>query len=255
MTDLLLICFTLALLFIIHLIRLLMAVRIPSNIKFKAVNLSQPPEIMADLFTQTDSELASLGFERSGWASLQTSPPLPGFLPPKLCDALITLIDANRRPSRIADANDDRYFRTSETCDLMAWEPAVRELEQLLFETNHIDPAHGEPVQGQRYEVGQEFKAHTDYFEPHGQDYQEFCAVSGQRTWTFMVYLNDVEAGGATRFKVVNKTFQPQRGRLLCWNNRLPDGSGNAATLHHAMKVRRGLKYVITKWYRERPWG
>jgi len=21
------------------------------------------------------------------------------------------------------------------------------------------------------------------------------------------------------------------------------------------MKVRKGLKYVITKWYRERPWG
>jgi len=70
-----------------------------------------------------------------------------------------------------------------------------------------------------------------------------------------MVYLNTVEAGGATRFKVANKLFQPEQGRLVCWNNRRPDGSGNAATLHHAMKVRKGLKYVITKWYRERPWG
>jgi prolyl 4-hydroxylase len=42
---------------------------------------------------------------------------------------------------------------------------------------------------------------------------------------------------------------------LVGWNNRRPDGSLNPATLHHAMKVRKGLKYVITKWYRERPWG
>jgi len=29
----------------------------------------------------------------------------------------------------------------------------------------------------------------------------------------------------------------------------------NPATLHHGMKVRKGSKYVITQWYRERPWG
>ena len=31
--------------------------------------------------------------------------------------------------------------------------------------------------------------------------------------------------------------------------------SVNPATLHHGMKVRKGTKYVITQWYRERPWG
>jgi len=180
---------------------------------------------------------------------------LPEFLPPDLCEGLMRLIDANRRPSTIADPNGDDYFRTSETCDLAAHEPEVLELERRLFELNGIDPAHGEPIQGQRYEIGQEFKAHTDYFEPNGADYERFCAVAGQRTWTFMVYLNTVDAGGATRFKVIDKMFQPEQGRLVAWNNRRPDGSGNAATLHHAMKVRKGLKYVITKWYRERPWG
>jgi prolyl 4-hydroxylase len=179
---------------------------------------------------------------------------LPHFLPAELCGELMRLIDINRRPSTIADANSDVYFRTSETCDLAPGEPAVQELERRLFEVGRIDPAHGEPIQGQRYEIGQEFKAHTDFFQPEGRDYQRFCSISGQRTWTFMVYLNDVEAGGATRFKVVGKTFQPEQGRLLCWNNRRSDGSGNTATLHHAMKVRKGLKYVITKWYREKPW-
>ena len=179
----------------------------------------------------------------------------PGFLPPDLCAGLMRLIDANRRPSTIADANGDNYFRTSETCDLDPAEPEVARLEELLFALNSISPRHGEPVKGQRYEVGQEFKAHTDYFEPNGPDYERYCAVAGQRTWTFMVYLNTVEAGGATRFKVINKMFQPEQGRIVIWNNRRPDGTGNAATLHHAMKVRKGLKYVITKWYRERPWS
>ena len=180
---------------------------------------------------------------------------LPGFLPDALCGQLIDLIDAGRRPSTIADPNGDDYFRTSETCDLEAEEPAVQDLEARLFALNGIPTEYGEPVQGQRYEVGQEFKAHTDYFEPGGQDFVKYCSVAGQRTWTFMIYLNEVEAGGATRFKVVDKLFRPETGKLVCWNNHRPDGSLNAATLHHGMKVRKGVKYVITKWYRERPWG
>ena len=178
-----------------------------------------------------------------------------GFLSAEECNALISLIEDQRRPSTLANHNGDEAFRTSETCDLDHDRPVVAELDRKLAEISGIDPIHGERLQGQRYEVGQEFKAHTDCFEPDHADYQTYCAVSGQRTWTFMIYLNDVEAGGATRFKVIDKVVQPERGKLIAWNNRRPDGSLNAATLHHAMKVRKGLKYVITRWYRERPWG
>ncbi len=178
-----------------------------------------------------------------------------GFLTPEHCGQLIELIDAGRRPSEIADPNGDDYFRTSETCDLPGDAAPVRELEQLLEPFTGIDPKFGEPVQGQRYAVGQEFKQHTDYFEPGGEDFTKFCSVAGQRTWTFMIYLNEVEAGGGTRFKVIGKTFHPEVGKLLGWNNHRADGSLNPATLHHGMKVRKGVKYVITKWYREKVWG
>ncbi len=177
------------------------------------------------------------------------------FLAADLCAELITLIDRDRRPSTIADDNGDQYFRTSETCDLPPQAPAVQQVETLLTQLSRIDPAHGEPLQGQRYAVGQEFKAHTDYFTPGGPDWERYCSVSGQRTWTFMIYLNAPEAGGATRFKAIGKTFQPEAGKLLCWNNCREDGRENPNTLHHGMKVRKGVKYVITKWYRERPWG
>jgi prolyl 4-hydroxylase len=179
---------------------------------------------------------------------------LRDFAPPALCADLIALIDRDRRPSTIADDNGDPLFRTSETCDLSADLPPVKEIEAMITQLSGIDPAYGEPLQGQRYDVGQEFKAHTDYFAPDGRDYQQFCTLSGQRTWTFMIYLNDVAAGGATRFKLLDKTFQPEAGKLLCWNNRLPDCGVNHATLHHGMKVRKGVKYVITKWYREHEW-
>ena len=178
-----------------------------------------------------------------------------GFIGPVLCDALIERIDAVRRPSTIADPNGDSAFRTSETGDLSADDPVVQAVEARLAAFTGLDPAHGEPLQGQRYAVGQEFKGHTDYFEPQGADFDRYCSVAGNRTWTVMVYLNTPEAGGATRFKAADKIIQPETGKLVAWNNRRPDGSLNPATLHQGMKVREGVKYVITKRYRERVWA
>lgn len=178
-----------------------------------------------------------------------------GFLDEAECAGLVKRIEADRRPSTIADANGDGYFRTSETCDLDNADPFVAAIDAKIATYAGIDPIYGEPIQGQRYAAGQEFKAHTDYFEPRGADYARFCSVAGNRTWTLMVYLNTPDAGGATRFTKVGKTIQPETGKLLAWNNRLADGGGyNVATMHHGMKVRSGMKYVITKWYRERPW-
>jgi prolyl 4-hydroxylase len=177
------------------------------------------------------------------------------FLNADECAGLMERIDANRRPSTIADANGDTYFRTSETCDLSVEDMFVAAIDAKIAAYAGIDAAHGEPIQGQRYAPGQEFKAHTDYFDPKGQDFARFCSVAGNRTWTFMIYLNLPEAGGATRFTKVNKIIQPEPGKLLAWNNRLPDGAPNPASIHHGMKVRAGAKYIITKWFRERPWG
>ena len=177
-----------------------------------------------------------------------------GFLPPETCAALIERIDAVRRPSTIADANGDALFRTSETGDLDGTDPVVAAVEGAITAFTGLPADHGEPLQGQRYAVGQEFKGHTDYFEPAHPDYQRYCARTGNRTWTVMVYLNQPQAGGATRFKAIDKTVQPEPGKLLAWSNRRLDGSLNPATIHHGMKVRAGVKYVITKWFRELPW-
>ena len=176
------------------------------------------------------------------------------FLDAAACAALIERIDARRRPSGLADHDGDPGFRTSETCDLDDADPFVGGIAARLAAYAGLDARHAEPLQGQRYAVGQEFKAHTDYFEPSGADYDLYCAAAGQRSWTVMVYLNVPGAGGATRFKRLDKTFQPETGKLLAWNNRNADGSPNAMTLHHGMPVRAGTKYIITGWFRDRPW-
>ena len=174
-----------------------------------------------------------------------------GFADEATCRALMTMIDAKRRPSTIADDLGIPNFRTSETCDLDSAEPLVAGIEERISELLGIPVPYGEPLQGQRYAVGQEFKAHTDTFEPGSPDYLIHCAQLGQRTWTAMLYLNAPEAGGATRFKTIGKTIQPEAGKLLVWNNLLPDGRPNPATLHQGMPVRRGTKYVLTKWFRQ----
>ena len=177
------------------------------------------------------------------------------FLGAELCGELIERIDAQRRPSEITDDVGIERFRTSETCDLDWRDPVVGAVDSKIAELLGLPLEASEPLQGQRYAPGQEFKPHTDTFEPGGAAYYEHCAETGQRTWTAMIYLNRPEDGGATRFKLIGKTVQPETGKLLAWNNLLPDGSPNPATLHQGMRVRRGTKYILTKWFRERGAG
>ena len=67
-----------------------------------------------------------------------------------------------------------------------------------------------------------------------------------------MVYLNAVERGGETLFRRLGRSFTPVSGMALAWNNLQADGSPNPFTLHEAMPVEEGSKWVITKWFREK---
>jgi prolyl 4-hydroxylase len=213
-----------------------------------------PVTLSASGADQTGARLAAVpGVRRAPTPKLEQFI-LPRFLSPDECAALIALIDRDRRPSTIADANGDNAFRTSTSCDLDHGDPIVIHLNQRLHDLAGIPLPYGEPIQGQAYDVGQEFKAHTDYFDPHGVDWDTYCSVAGQRTWTMMIYLNQTDAGGATRFLSTGKLHQPETGKLLAWNNLRADAMPNPDTLHHGMKVRKGRKIIITKWFRERPW-
>jgi len=178
----------------------------------------------------------------------------PHFLNADECALLVEMIDANRAPSTIADGGTARVdgFRTSETCAFDPAHPLIQLLDMRIALFLGLGIEHGEGIQGQRYAVGQEFKAHTDYFESEHPDAVTNVARLGNRTWTAMIYLNEPEAGGETYFHHLEHGFVPETGAMLCWNNVGADGKPNPYTLHQGKPVIAGTKYIITKWFRER---
>ena len=176
------------------------------------------------------------------------------FLKPDECAQLCTMIDAVARPSSLHELDYASGFRTSYSGDLNPHDPFVAGISRKIDALLGVEAAIGEPVQGQRYLPGQQFKPHNDWFYTTEGYWPQEEARGGQRSWTAMAYLNEVEAGGATRFAELGFQIEPKRGALLIWNNALPDGRPNENTLHAGMPVVRGAKYVITKWYRTREW-
>jgi prolyl 4-hydroxylase len=177
------------------------------------------------------------------------------FLTRTECDKLIGMIDAQRVPSQLLAPTEDPEFRTSESCNLDPLNPFVKGIEIKLTGLLGIDPLHGETIQGQRYAVGQQFKPHHDFFyrdQPYWPDMEK---SGGQRTWTAMIFLNEPETGGQTAFPKADLKVSPRTGNLLTWNNMDAIGEPNLFSLHQGMPVLGGVKYVITKWHRERPWG
>ncbi len=176
------------------------------------------------------------------------------FLTPAECERFTVLVDQNARPSATFDNQEEDLYRTSYSGDVNPYEPFVAMIERRINDLLGIDPSFGETSQGQRYEVGQEYQAHCDFFGARTAFYRREQPAGGQRSWTAMIYLNDVEEGGATDFMHIGITFTPRQGMLLTWNNMKRDGSPNINTLHAAKPVEAGVKYVITKWYRSRKW-
>ena len=179
---------------------------------------------------------------------------LDNFLNSEECDQVTELIKKKLRPSTIVPQGDaDETYRTSDTCDFESPNPFFAEIDRRICAILGIDSSYSEITQGQHYEVGEEFKAHTDYFED--TDIEKHTSKQGQRTFTFMVYLNDVESGGETEFILLKKKIKPKKGTAIIWNNLNKDGSNNHNTLHQAHPVRSGSKSIITKWFRSKGQG
>jgi len=177
------------------------------------------------------------------------------FLSPAECDRFIAMVDAVARPSSVFAIKEEDDFRTSYSGDVERSDPFVRMIERRIDDLLGMDPAFGETVQGQRYTPGQEFRTHCDWFWTLADYWPEEERKGGQRSWTAMIYLSEVDEGGQTRFDRIGVSIPPQRGLLLAWNNATPEGSPNWDTMHAALPVISGTKYVITKWYRTRAWG
>jgi prolyl 4-hydroxylase len=176
------------------------------------------------------------------------------FLSHQECDAISEIICRNLCPSTITGAasEPDKQFRTSSSSYLgLLNNELIEAVEEKIARTLGIRPSYSEGLQGHHYSIGQEFKKHTDFFEPDTEEYAEHGAEQGNRTWTFMVYLNDVPKGGGTHFINLAHIFQPKKGQAVIWNNLHDNGMPNYNVLHAGMPVEEGCKIIITKWFRE----
>ncbi|MFM5954759.1 MAG: 2OG-Fe(II) oxygenase [Novosphingobium sp.] len=179
----------------------------------------------------------------------------PGFLNDAECAQLMEMVDRTAVPSEVLDHGVAEVWRTSSSGNVDRHDPFITAVEGRIDALLGVPGEYGETMQGQRYEAGQEFKFHLDLFWTQAEYWKEEARRGGQRSFTAMAYLNEVDEGGTTDFTQIGISIPPQKGMLLIWNNSKPDGTPNGDTMHAGMPVIRGTKYVLTKWYRTRKWG
>jgi len=108
-----------------------------------------------------------------------------------------------------------------------------------------------EAFQVANYGIGGLYVTHTDHHMGGGQPagpHASWEAVIGDRLATWMVYLSDVTAGGATVFPRAGVTVWPERGSVAFWWNLDAAGRGDDDTKHAACPVLHGSKWVSNKW-------
>lgn len=214
---------------------------------------TQISELRAGIGRRVAASLAGAGVARAEGASF-TLWFAEDFLGADDCAFLIDTINTDLRPSPILSDDPDADFRTSDSCNLDRWDARVRAIDQRILALMDMRERQGETLQGQRYAAGQYFRPHHDFFHIDQAYWRDQEAAGGQRTWTAMIFLNRPESGGETAFTHAGLTVPPKPGLLLMWDNMDANGAPNPYSTHEGVPVRAGVKYIVTKWFRERDW-
>ena len=177
------------------------------------------------------------------------------FLDDQECNDLISAIRQRQEPSKTAMEERTHEVRTSRSCFFQKNDeqcPLANEITLRIAKLLGINPSYAEALQGHIYTPNQDYKHHTDFFPPGTETYDKYAndEVGGQRTWTVLVYLNDVEEGGITEFGEAGISVKPRKGKIVFWNNLLPSGTPNQFTVHQGKPPRSGDKIVLTQWFR-----
>ncbi len=133
-------------------------------------------------------------------------------------------------------------------------DPVVRVLERRIAAAFGLTPAHVEPVSVLRYQGGDLYAPHVDYFDTPRLEYNRSIGDrGGQRSASFLVYLKAPEAGGETDYLQLGRKVAGRDRMALCHFNLLPSGEPDPQTLHTGTAVKRGEKWLARTTLRERP--
>lgn len=159
------------------------------------------------------------------------------------CEALIGLSKDRLQRSKIGNTRELNEQRTSSSMFFQDGEADIAtRIEKRVSQIMNIPTEHAEGLQILNYQIGQEFKAHFDYFSSSN--------VKNPRISTLVMYLNDVEQGGETYFPNLKLSVTPQKGMAVYFEYFYNDHSLNELTLHGGAPVIIGEKWAATQWMR-----
>lgn len=168
------------------------------------------------------------------------------------CDELIYMSKDRLLPSRVVDSmtGEEKIVpgRTSKGMHYTIQENEfIAKLEKRFEELTSYPIENGEGLQVLNYLVGEEYKAHFDYY-PAGKIQDN---KGGQRVGTLLLYLNDVEAGGETVFPKVGVSIVPKKGSAVYFHYANNRHQVDRLSVHSSIPVSTGEKWVATKWIRQ----
>jgi prolyl 4-hydroxylase len=176
------------------------------------------------------------------------------------CSELIELSRGKLARSSVVNPATGQYdlhpHRTSSGTHFARGETdTIRRIERRISELLQQPEERGEPLQILHYEPGGEYRPHFDYFDPAQPGNEQVLAQGGQRVATLVMYLNDVEAGGATTFPAVGLEVLPRKGSAVFFAYTTDQGELDARSLHGGSPVTAGEKWIATKWFRQHRYG
>ena len=119
-----------------------------------------------------------------------------------------------------------------------------------------IPLSHAESFQVIHYGKDQLYAGHYDGWKRDGTEKtRRLMKYGGQRILTALIYLNNVEEGGSTKFIKLNKEIEPKKGRILVFSN-VVDGTNilHPDSLHTGCPIIKGEKWAFNLWFRETPY-
>jgi len=174
----------------------------------------------------------------------------PKFFSKQWCDFLIGLASTKLEEAGTVGEEIEGY-RVANSCWLGDIDsPYLDEIKKQVSYLTQTPIENQEELHIVKYDVGGEYKIHHDFFSKDSVDENVEIGESGNRTHSFLVYLNDDFEGGATEFPQLKKVVKPELGKAICWLN-YENGMGIAESEHAGLPVTKGEKWILIVWVRE----
>ncbi|KAJ1395159.1 ShKT domain [Sesbania bispinosa] len=192
-----------------------------------------------------------------------------GFLTDLECDHLISLAKSELKRSAVADnlSGESKLSEVRTSSGMFITknkDPIVAGIEDKISSWTFLPKENGEDIQVLRYEHGQKYDPHYDYFADKVN-----IARGGHRMATVLMYLTNVTRGGETVFPDAEEpprrrgsessndlsecakkgiAVKPRRGDALLFFSLHTNATPDTSSLHAGCPVIEGEKWSATKW-------